>query len=317
MEQINLLILKIRAAESILIFGHKNPDGDSAGACLGLAELLRDNMDKNPVVIYDGNLPMGLDFLPGRDSMIYADKLDAQKFDLAIAVDVAQYHQIGDAQKIFWDIAADTVRIDHHKSGAEFASLNIVRDDFVAAAEIIFEIAKIANWKISVPVANNLYVGLWSDTGSFNYLDRGDVFRAAAELIDLGADARTVQPNMNTVSRKDIMAETTAMSATEFFYDGKLAIVPVAHDQYKKLDSGETPLIMRMRSVRGVEIVVILKESHPDKIHASMRSEKIPVRPVAEKLGGGGHDMAAAAVLAMSLQDAKKLIVKEFSGIIK
>jgi phosphoesterase RecJ-like protein len=310
-----LLIQKIRGAETIVIFGHKNPDGDSLGAALGLRRLITDNFGKTADIIYDGNLPFKYDFMPGRDSLVYAEKLPLKKYDLAVSTDAAALRQLGEAQAEFFKEAACTIKIDHHKTGEDFADINIVRDDFVATSEIIYEIARAAGWEICADAANCLYVGIYADTGGFNHIDNGSAMRVAADLIDMGASARMVRPNLDALTRADIVAEAQVLSETKFLRGGRLAVISVPNKFYKKLDSGETPVLMRARSVRGVDVLVVLKEARPNEIHASFRSETFIVRDIAEKLGGGGHDFAAAAKLNASLTDAQKIIEAAFAEV--
>ncbi|MDR2412666.1 MAG: bifunctional oligoribonuclease/PAP phosphatase NrnA [Rickettsiales bacterium] len=316
-EKINLLAKKIADAKTILIFGHKNPDGDALSAALGLRFLIADSLDKKADVIYDGNLPFKYDFIPGRGDMMYAGKMPAKKYDLAISLDSPSIKQIGAAQLSFFNSARDTVKIDHHKTGEndDYANLNIHAGDFVATAEIIYEIAKSANWKISANAANCLYAGIYTDTGGFNYIDNGNALRVAASLVDLGADARAILPNINMCTRWDIAAQGQALANAEFFYGGALAIAEIPNKSYKKLDSGETALVMCLRNVKGVKVLAVLKEAKSSEIYVSLRSETVVVRSVAEKLGGGGHDFAAAVNLNMNLQSAKETIIEAFAGI--
>jgi phosphoesterase RecJ-like protein len=311
-----ILFDKIRAANTIIIMGHKNPDGDSLGACMGLRHLILGNLGKKADVIYDGNLPFKYDFMPGRKEFVYAEKLNRKEYDLAIVLDTSIIRQLGEVQEFFFRNARDTVKIDHHKTGEDFAGLNIVQGSFVATCEMIYEMAAAADWAINPDAANCLYLGVYTDTGGFSYIDNSNSLRVAAELVDHGVDARQIQPNLNILTRGDILAEAEALASAEFFYDGRLAVVSVTNKLYKKLDSGEVPLMMRMRDVRGVRVLAILKQATPAEIRVSFRSESIVVRSVAEKLGGGGHDMAAAANIRASLDIVKKTVVDAFYGVL-
>ena len=73
-EKLNILAEKIRNANSIVIAGHKNPDGDSLCSMLALARLIELNFGKNPVCAYDGNIPDYLDRVPGRSTVKYFEK---------------------------------------------------------------------------------------------------------------------------------------------------------------------------------------------------------------------------------------------------
>ncbi len=315
-QQIQELNDKIARAKSILIFGHKNPDGDSLGSVLGLRRLIADNFEKNADIIYDGNLPFQYNFISGRADFIYAEKAKMKNYDLVCTLDIAAQGQMGDLQKAFFDAAKDSVKIDHHKTEEDFAGLNIVKADYVATAEIIYEIARELNWKISSDVATCLYLGIYTDTDGFNFIDNSNAFRVAAGLVDLGANARAIVPALDVSTKGDIIAQATALANTEFFYGGKLAVVSIPNNLYKKLDSGETVILMRLRDVKGVKALVVLKEAKSEEITVSLRSNTLPVRVIAEKLGGGGHDFASGAKLFTNLQSAKQTVLELFDGVL-
>ncbi len=219
-------IEKIKAAETILIFGHKNPDGDSLGATLALRELIRDNFGKDAIAAYDGNLPISLDFLPGRDEVWYAEKIADKKYDLFVAVDMGSNQQFGDAGRTIFNAAADNVKIDHHKTTGWSGVLEFVNDNASSACEVIFDIARAAEWKISAAAATCLCVGIYTDTGRFSYIDAPNVkpLLDAAALVDLGANMRDISEGLKNFSRDDVMSQADILWHAEFFFNGKLAV---------------------------------------------------------------------------------------------
>jgi phosphoesterase RecJ-like protein len=316
-EKINLLIEKIRGAQTILIFGHKNPDGDSVSAALGLRALIRDNFRIDADVAYDGNFPISLDFLPGRADVWYAEKIADRKYDLFIAVDMGSRSQFGDMGSRLFDAAADSVKIDHHRTENWNGNLNFVNPDKSSACEIIFDIARAAGWKINPDAATCLCVGIYTDTGKFAYIDapNNKPLLDAAQLVDLGANMREISEGLNNFTLGDVMAEADVLSHAEFFYGNRLAVATIPNKLYKKLDAGTTQIVMFLRKIKGVECVAVLKEAHSDETGLSLRSRSIPIRPMAEKFGGGGHDLGAGAKMAMPIAEAKKVVVAEFKGI--
>lgn len=317
-KQIEMLTEKIRLAGTILIFGHKNPDGDSLGAALGLQHLIRAHFNKTADVAYDGNLPITLDFLPGRADVWYAEKLCDKKYDLFISVDMGSTQQFGDFGKKLFDAANDSVRIDHHKTADWNANLEFVDVNASSACEIIYDIATAANLKIGTDCAICLCAGIYTDTGGFAFID-GDNNKpllVAADLVTRGADMREITEGLKNHTCASVMAEADVLARAEFFYNGKLAVASVPHSHYKKLDSGSVSIIMNLRSIRGTEVVVVLKEARRDEVGLSIRSRRTPVRQIAEKFGGGGHDFSAGGKIPATLTEAKKIIVAEFKGIL-
>ncbi|TME20715.1 MAG: hypothetical protein E6I68_12360, partial [Chloroflexi bacterium] len=82
------------------------------------------------------------------------------------------------------------VNIDHHVSNTQFGSINLVRTDAASTGELVYDLLKA--WKIHIPpgAASCLYVTILSDTGGFRHDNTSaHALRAAAELVELGADA--------------------------------------------------------------------------------------------------------------------------------
>ncbi|MCL2369512.1 MAG: bifunctional oligoribonuclease/PAP phosphatase NrnA [Alphaproteobacteria bacterium] len=307
---------KVRAAGTIVIFGHKNPDGDSLGSALALKHLIKDNIGTDATVLYDGNLPIFLDFLPGRGDAIYVGKLQKTDFDLCIMVDVGSERQIDEAQKKVFDAAKDTIKIDHHITHDIDAKLNIVDSVKASTTQIVFGLACELGWKISTDVATNIMTGLIHDTGGFSHEVNGDVMRVAAELLDIGIDMKYIRNGLRISTKDDIMGQAYSLMNAEFYYGGRLAVATVPNRYYKKLDSGETPILGYLQRIKGVEFTAVLKEAHTSgMIGISLRSKTVPVRPVAEIFGGGGHDFASGCrINNTTLSQAKEIIVAEFEG---
>ena len=88
--------------------------------------------------------------------------------------------------------------------------------------------------------------------------------------------------------------------------------------QYKNIDGrGETVLNL-LGQIRGLEYMVLLKEQKPNQIGVSLRGRPgYPVDKIAAALGGGGHELAAGAVVHDSLANVKKRVLDLFKGGIK
>ncbi|MDR0967541.1 MAG: bifunctional oligoribonuclease/PAP phosphatase NrnA [Rickettsiales bacterium] len=317
--QVMELAAKIRAVNSILIFGHKNPDGDSLGSALGLRALIADNFGKFSDIIYDGNLPINYDFMPGRGDFVFAAKAELKKYDLVICVDIASknMNQFSDIQRDFFDAASDSVKIDHHRTNEDFAALNITYPDFTSAAEIVYELARVGDWRVSADAATCLFTGVYSDTGGFAFTGTSAALRVGAELVDMGADPREISENLMLHTRVDFMAQAAVIESAEFFHNGKLCVAIVPNALYKKLDSGEVSMVMKLRNLVGVRVLAVLKEAHDNEIRVSFRSNyDVSVREVAESFGGGGHNQAAAANFNTDAESAKKQIVAAFNKIL-
>ena len=185
---LNLLCEKIRDAKSILIAGHKNPDGDSLCSVLALAGLIKRNFNKDALCVYDGNVPDMLDNVPNRNLMHYYGRVDLSKsFDLAILVDYGTRNHIGGVMPAL-ESAGFVIEIDHHKNDDVVGNLCLDDTSAAAVGEIIFNIATKLKWDFDADINNLIAISVLTDTGYFKYAHSGNVLRIMAKLVDAGVD---------------------------------------------------------------------------------------------------------------------------------
>ena len=312
----NDLHRKISSANSIAIIGHKNPDPDSIGSVLALSRLIEINTGKKPTIIYDGNIPEHMDFLPGRGDMIYAGKLPNDfRADLLIVADVADADKmIGDFRDRVFGASDFIIKIDHHPVTDSYGDINIEDTSAASAAEMIFDMARAEDWKIDLDAANCLLAGIIGDTGQFLFARNSAPLLVAARLVDLGASINYVIENMNSAPKKHVLVCAKAVANADFYGDLAVAIIP--RSDYKNLDGSATEVIELLRKMREVEYVAVLTQSHEDRIHVSLRGRTKPVNQIArDYFSGGGHPNAAGGMFYGTLADAKQAIKEAFAGL--
>ncbi len=317
-EQKKIFDEKIRAANTIVLCGHKNPDGDALCSVLGLAQLIELNYGKRVVCVYDGNIPDYLDLVPLRKNIRYFARVDdVDAVDVAIVMDYGAIKNIG-GPKSFADKAKFIIEIDHHINNDEkIGDLCIDDTSASATAEIVYDLMKKMDWKYDATVLNLLMTGIITDTGHFKFIKHGRVLRYVADLVDKGVNIQMVMNGLENKARKTVLVESMAAGRAEFFFKNRLAFAYIDSREYKNLDGrGETVLAL-LQQIHGVDYVVLLKEQKPGQIGVSLRGRFKPVNKIAEALGGGGHEFAAGAVVADSLENVKTLILKMFQEVIK
>jgi phosphoesterase RecJ-like protein len=313
--EVKELVAKIKAAESIAIIGHKNSDMDSMGAMLGLSRIIEINFGKKPICLYDGNVPAYQDFLPGRSDIVYVGKLpETFHADLLICVDIADSNkQFGDFKLDVFSRSDFVTKIDHHPDSEKFGAINIDDETASAAAEIIYDMANTAGWKIDVDAATCLLAGIVFDTGTFKWVQNSAPLRACADLVDLGASLDMILEKMNSAPKKHILACGRAVANAEFYKNLAIAIIP--REDYKNLDGSAAEVLDILRRIPGIEYFVLLTQAHEDSIHISMRGRTKAVNEIAANcFSGGGHKLAAGGIFQGSLEDAKKAVIDAFSG---
>ena len=304
----------IKNAKSIVIMGHKNPDGDSLCSVLALAHLIELNYGIQPLCVYDGNISDSLDYIPHRHRIKYFERVDlTQIFDVAIVMDYGNPAHIGGPRPLV-DNAKFIIEIDHHKNDNTIAKLCLNDDTAAATAVIVYNIMRTANKNIDSIASDLLALGILTDTGNFKFVRNGDALRVMADLIDAGVNVRNLIELMNNKQRKAVQLEAQTAANAEFFYNGRLALATVSKKDYKYLDGRGELVLNLLGQIKGVEYIVLLKEQKPEQIGISIRSRRKPIDGIAVALGGGGHERAAGAIVRDNMENVRKRILELFKG---
>ncbi len=295
----------LKEKDNILILTHANPDGDTLGSGFALCRAL---MKIGKICAVEN-----ADTIPKKYNYLYKD-IATIKFepDYVVAVDVATSKLLGNLDgKYHIDMC-----IDHHSTNDEYADY-LLLEDVPAACGVIFEVIKELGVDIDKHIADCLYTGLTTDTGCFRYASTtADTYRAAAELIDFGADNGRINRIMfETKSKTYARLERLALDSMRFYENERVAVITITQEMYRLTGSNEqeTEAIAPLtRQIEGVEIGITIREKEDGTCKASIRTfESVNAAQLAKSFGGGGHSQAAACKFDCTVKEAKeKLIAK-------
>jgi phosphoesterase RecJ-like protein len=280
-----------------LLLCHVNPDGDTLGSALALAEALT-AMGKEVTLFSQDGLPKRYQFLHFSDN-VSTEIGSSQDYDLAVLIDCHTLDRAGRDAEMASAIPGLAV-IDHHRSEGEVPGQAVVIDpDASAAGELVYYLLIAMRTPISAQAASNLYTAMTTDTGSFSYSNAtAECLAVASELVLLGADPWEVYQGLNHFippERLKLMA--LALDAMKYHHRGMLGIISVTRKMMAS--TGTTPedtkeFVDFPRSVRGVELAVFVRETKDGACHVSLRSQgRADAASLAEVFGGGGHFNAA------------------------
>lgn len=304
----------LKAQDDILILTHAHPDGDTLGCGFALCRALI-KMGKRAKL-------RCADDIPKKYSYLYEDmpQLDFEE-KYIIAVDVATENLLGDLCDKYGDKI--DLCIDHHSTNSDFADKLLLNADAAAACEIILKVINALGVEIDKGIADCLFTGITTDTGCFRYASTtSNTFRAAAELIDLGADNGRINRVMFETKTKTYAAlERLALEGMQFYGDERICVITITQDMYEKTGSSEaeTEAIAPLtRQIEGVEIGLTIREKADKTCKCSIRSfESVDASVLAKKFGGGGHKQAAACRFDCGVEDAKELLIKASKEMLK
>lgn len=292
------VISALTTAQSILIISHLRPDADTIGSGLALGQALV-ALGKTVSVTWAGEDPLApsLASLAGAELLVAAAASNSPA-EVLVAVDCASEGRLGQLAERFV-AEKTTINIDHHASNSFFATLNFVDAQANCTTELILQIIDALGLPLTEKLAEPLYAGLVTDTGSFRW---GSAYAhvMAGRLLETGIDAAGLSRKLldsHPVGWLALVSDTLASARVVSTAFGGLGLVyAVAKaDVAEDLSwSDSESLIDLVRTVDGVEVAVVFKEIADDSWSVSLRAKgAVDVSALAQKFGGGGHINAA------------------------
>jgi phosphoesterase RecJ-like protein len=296
------------------VLSHVRPDGDALGSQLALALSLK-QLGKDVRVWNENGMLEKYSFVP-RANLLTKPPVTPEDFDVAIALDTAIQNRLGTAFQTIRS-AKVWINIDHHQSNPGYGDIVFVDPDSPATGQILFELIKSQHLPLDVEVAENLYVAIATDTGSFQYPNTtARTFEIAAELVRVGVDVgRVSQQVYENYPRRRVELLRELLGTMRFDANGRVASFSLNQKMAKQL--GVIPednegLIDHLRAIRGVIVAAFFEELAEGKVRVSMRSKSddVDVSEICEKFGGGGHKLAAGARIPGTLAEVEKKILE-------
>ena len=285
-----------------LLATHVNPDADGLSSMLAMTLALREQ-GKEALPVVEESPPVFLDFLHGFEDLRFPEDCRQEKFPLkeavALVFDLSEAHRLGRVAELVKE-TRECVILDHHAvSGSSLAGVKLIDPEASATTLLVMRVLESLKWPISAKVAENLYVGLYSDTGGFRFENtREETFLAAARLVRLGARPTFAGEKLlenYPPARFELLK--IVLERREVLAGGRGVISYLTLEDFQRLGAGPeeaADFATFLRSMRGVEISALVKESRPGEIGVSLRSRgAINVAELAFQEGGGGHLRAA------------------------
>lgn len=306
------------APKKIVIVGHKNPDGDAIGSCLGLYFFLKKSGHQTTVIM-PNDFPDFLKWMPGCETIIIYEK-EVEKSNSLISeaeiiftLDFNSLNRIGDLQQPLENSQAKFVMIDHHQQPDPYALVTYSDVSMSSTSEMVYNFIAILGGLLllDAQIATNLYTGIMTDTGSFRYASTSPAtHRIIAHLIETGANNAEIHQNIYDTNSPDRMRLLgVALRNLTLLTEYKTAYITLSQ---KELDDnnfkkGDTEgFVNYALSVDGIVFALIFIENKQDGIvKISLRSKgNFSVNEFARThYNGGGHTNAAGGRSSLSLND--------------
>jgi len=248
---------------------------------------------------------------------LLSGEIDISQYNHTICLDCSNVERLAFPNRMkFQTYPLPVCNIDHHVSNKGFGKASVVDVTAASTCEMLCLLFDKFGLPVNEDCATFLLIGVTQDTGCFRFTNTtSQSLNSGAWLIEKGGDYQRVMGDLyfnTTINALRLQAKVT--ESLKFAFNNKFAYFIITADLVKSCgarmeDADE--LVDIIRTLEGVDVVVKIQDLGQD-IKFSLRSQN-PDRPVidlAEKIGGGGHKMAAGATLEdATIQEAEALLL--------
>jgi len=302
MEILAKIYEKIVEYDTIIIHGHKRPDGDCYGSQFGLKNIIESTF-KNKKVYVVGEHSNYVSFLGKMD--IIEDSLYDKA--LCIVVDTATESRISDSR---YKLGKELIKIDHHIPIDQYGDYIWVDPSFPSCGQMIAYFFKKYEDKLKLNKdgATALYTGIVTDTNRFKYRGVSRLtHELAGMLISYGVDIEEVDWQLSKESLEKFKFKAYILSKINF--DKGFLYTIITQDDINKFeisDEEAASVVNLLGSIINYHVWFIAIE-YKSEVRIRIRSNKYEIDRFANMYRGGGHKLAAGATLT-SLEELPKFL---------
>ncbi len=315
----------LASPKNVVITTHRNPDGDAIGSSLALFHFLKD-LGHFVTIIAPSEYPDFLDWMPEVGKVIIFDnnpessQAAIEAADLFFFLDFNDIERIDKLGELINPRPGVRIMIDHHLYPENCADFIISDPEASSTSEMIYDFILALGFKSRVDknIAQCIYTGIVTDTGSFKYATSPKLFRTVAELLELGVDDYLLQDLIfNCMSVKQLRLLGHCLhNRMEILEEFQTGIITLTKEDYAafEIQRGDTEGIVNyLLKLKKVKLAAFITEQ-PTIVKLSLRSKgDFSVQEIAKKhFKGGGHKNAAGGYSFQGL----KTTVRKFKEIL-
>ena len=318
MESLNLLYPQLLQPRKVVITCHQKPDGDAMGSSLGLYHFLT-QFGHQVTVVSPTNWPDFLDWMPGAKQVLDYERqtddatLAIVNADWIFCLDFNTLSRTKRMEEKLDNASAKRILIDHHQEPQvdkfAFGESDTTKS---STCEMVYDFIVNSGFedKITPEVAECLYAGVMTDTGSFRFpATSANVHRMIAGLKDKGLVHGPVHEALydNFLEARFRFLGNVLLNRMEVFYEYNAALISIPQSDLIKFNikTGDTEgLVNYPLSIQGIKLAAIVIDRGEER-KCSFRSKGgFDVNTFARKyFNGGGHFNAAGGQSKDSLEE--------------
>ncbi|UAY53723.1 bifunctional oligoribonuclease/PAP phosphatase NrnA [Ferruginibacter albus] len=328
MQEISELYSLLSQPRKVVITTHQKPDGDAMGSSLGLYHFLK-QFGHSITVISPTNWAAFLNWMPGCKQVLdYESQFNAANnaIDEAEWIFCLDFNTLSRTKKMeekLGNATATRILIDHHiEPQVEKFTYGISNADKSSTAEMVYDfIVGSGNGdKINEAVAECLYAGVMTDTGSFRFPSTSSsVHEMVAALKKTGFKHSRVHEELydNFLENRFRFIGNVLLHRMEIFYEYNTALIAIPQNDLIKYDirTGDTEgLVNYPLSIQGIKLAAIIIDRGEERKSSFRSKGNFDVNTFARKyFNGGGHFNAAGGQNKEPLEE----VVAKFKAAMK
>ena len=298
---------------------HQKPDGDAMGSTLGLYHFLL-QLGHDAKVISPTNWASFIGWMPGINTVLdYERQTDIsngliKNADWIFCLDFNTLSRTKRMEEALNEATGERILIDHHREPQEEKFAYGISDTGKSSTcEMVYDFIMNSGHsnKITDEVAQCLYAGVMTDTGSFRFPSTtASVHKMVAHLKELGLIHAPIHEALfdNGSEARLRFIGNVLLNRMEVFYEYNTALISVPQQDLIKFDikTGDTEgLVNYPLSIEGIKLAAIIIDRGEER-KCSFRSKgEFDVNTFARTyFNGGGHFNEAGGASTDSLDKA-------------
>ncbi len=296
---------------------HQKPDGDAMGSTLGLYHFLI-QFGHQVTVVSPTNWASFLNWMPGADGVLDYENASERantligEADWIFCLDFNTMARTKRMEPVLLKAKAVKILIDHHQQPqTEVFQYGCSDTTKSSTAEMVYDFILSSGHKdfINDSIAQCLYAGVMTDTGSFRFPSTSSsVHHLVADLLARGLKHNVIHEALfdNFSENRLRFIGNVLQNRMEIFYEYNTALIAIPQADLIKYDiqTGDTEgLVNYPLSIEGIKLATIIIDRGEER-RCSFRSKGgFDVNTFARKyFDGGGHFNAAGGFSKDSLE---------------
>ena len=326
-EKLNELKLLLQNKKNIVITIHRGPDADALGSALALSDVLK-QLNHNVTVVSPNDYASFLYWMKGNNEVVvFTEQTEkaieiTNNADLIFLLDFNDLSRIGEYTETVRNSSSTKIMIDHHQEpNMNDADLIFSDTSSCSTAQLLFEILDGLSFKsmINKDVAECIYAGIMTDTGSFKYSSTtSKTHMVISELIDAGAENSKVHDLIydNYSEDRTKLLGYCLNDKLQIFPELNSAIISLTEEELDRFNfkKGDTEGVVNYAlAIKGIIFAVFIAEKE-GKVKLSLRSKgDFKDNEIAKKyFSGGGHMNASGGISDRSVEGTVKKVIEVF-----